>query len=318
MGCWNATCQLSNLPIFEGEEVAAVVIAFSDEIAPSGNTYLEDHSCYALSYPIYGTYNDYGGLNYEPQISVDILYKEIYDNLNDSEKKSHYSKSFYRLHRGKDSEKYSLSLEYATNNEILESIGNKNFLETELPNKNSFINDLIERDEIVMKLHGKIFRIGLVLIKKDILDSMLSSASLEEQFKEINEAFNQYPIVKEFNIENATKEELIKNFMEADKLNDYFRCIGGSSKKKEYFQNKIREFKESFNYSSEEASKILLKELQNLLEIQTIMSELRKSWLPTSGKGHQDYDGFEKYKALIEAMTNSIKKTEASFDDWED
>lgn len=319
MGCWNATCQLSNLPIFRDEEVIGIVVAITDSISPSGMTYLESHTVFALSYPIHGTYNEVGGINYEEQSSVDILYEMIYKNIN-NEKPSPYSKSFYRLHRGTDdSLDYSLSLAFASNKDIETSINNKNFLDKELPCKKSFINELISQDQIVMTEHGKIYRIGLCLIKKDVYSSILMQGKFKEEFDFINKKIEEYPILF-LDEENATKEELKSYFLSLSQLSSYFFYIPTSSKNKEYFQTKILSYKEAFNTSFEEAADILLNNLKELLYIQTIMETFRKSWLPNSGSGSQEYDGFEKHTSFLLAMNDAlinIKKQNID-EDWDD
>lgn len=57
MGCWNETCQITNLPIYENEEVMLFVV---EDIRPKDK--IEVGKYKILSAPIYGKYNDYGSL----------------------------------------------------------------------------------------------------------------------------------------------------------------------------------------------------------------------------------------------------------------
>lgn len=65
MGCWNATCGLSNLPIQAGDDVLLFVLAESNE--SRRNQYGGGFSCPNGRYkpvglPVHGQYNDYGGI----------------------------------------------------------------------------------------------------------------------------------------------------------------------------------------------------------------------------------------------------------------
>lgn len=86
MGCWNATCYISKLPIHAGEKVA--VILTRKALAESDDS---PHKCYPaesyipFGYPIFGKYNDYGGIE-DIENAEDVLEYltsvKIYDNDN--------------------------------------------------------------------------------------------------------------------------------------------------------------------------------------------------------------------------------------------
>lgn len=59
MGCWNATCMLSNLPIYGGDPVACVLIAQRE--ARMDPCY-GDHVFAPIAPPVFGYYDEYGGL----------------------------------------------------------------------------------------------------------------------------------------------------------------------------------------------------------------------------------------------------------------
>lgn len=62
MGCWNATCSLTNLPIFAGDKIVVI------PLMKKKNNKEPYYSCYPtdtfvpLSLPVVGKYNDYGGI----------------------------------------------------------------------------------------------------------------------------------------------------------------------------------------------------------------------------------------------------------------
>lgn len=85
MGCWNATCGLSQLPINYDDEVKMVLLV-------TGNNYNEFSTgsgfCYPddmfkpLFFPINGTYNDYGGIDVteNKQELIDAICKRLSPN----------------------------------------------------------------------------------------------------------------------------------------------------------------------------------------------------------------------------------------------
>ena len=64
MGCWNGTCYISKLPIHYGENVVMILVR-EREFKRRGEC---PHTCYPtdfyapFGYPIYGKYDDYGGV----------------------------------------------------------------------------------------------------------------------------------------------------------------------------------------------------------------------------------------------------------------
>lgn len=61
MGCWNATCNVSKLPIFYGDEIVVIpLVAVTNDTAT--NTCYATDNFVPFSFPIVGKYNDYGGI----------------------------------------------------------------------------------------------------------------------------------------------------------------------------------------------------------------------------------------------------------------
>lgn len=62
MGCWNATCNVSNLPIFWGDKVVLIpLVKVSSEHTKFNPCYPTDNFI-PLGFPIFGEYDDYGRL----------------------------------------------------------------------------------------------------------------------------------------------------------------------------------------------------------------------------------------------------------------
>lgn len=67
MGCWNGTCNISNMPIFKGDKVVLIPLMKVHEGTAFNTCYPSDNFI-PLGFPIIGYYNDYGGL-YDIEIS---------------------------------------------------------------------------------------------------------------------------------------------------------------------------------------------------------------------------------------------------------
>lgn len=61
MGCWNATCNVSRLPIFCGDEIVVIPLIAVSATVTANTSYATDNFV-PFSFPIVGKYNDYGGI----------------------------------------------------------------------------------------------------------------------------------------------------------------------------------------------------------------------------------------------------------------
>lgn len=61
MGCWNATCNVSRLPIFCGDEIVVIPLIAVSATVTENTSYATDNFV-PFSFPIVGKYNDYGGI----------------------------------------------------------------------------------------------------------------------------------------------------------------------------------------------------------------------------------------------------------------
>lgn len=96
MGCWNGTCNISNMPIFAGDKVVFIPLMKVHEGTAFNTCYPTDNFI-PLGFPIVGYYNDYGGIE---DIEISDVNQDYFKTLN-----------FY--FRGKDeNEKYVKVREY--------------------------------------------------------------------------------------------------------------------------------------------------------------------------------------------------------------
>ena len=62
MGCWNATCNISNLPIFYGDKVVLIPLVKVSSKQTQFNPCNPTDNFLPLGFPIFGEYDDYGRL----------------------------------------------------------------------------------------------------------------------------------------------------------------------------------------------------------------------------------------------------------------
>lgn len=79
MGCWNETCGISNLPIHTGEKVCLFILGPTSNNGLAGEGYYADDLFVQLGFPIFGVYDDYGGIEYveENSLMEDYLKEKI-------------------------------------------------------------------------------------------------------------------------------------------------------------------------------------------------------------------------------------------------
>lgn len=79
MGCWNATCGVSQLPILAGEKIRVFILepSMHSDRSPNMTCYSTDHYT-PLGIPFVAEYNDYGSVeNSVENYNTEILHKEL-------------------------------------------------------------------------------------------------------------------------------------------------------------------------------------------------------------------------------------------------
>lgn len=83
MGCWNETCGLSHLPIFQGEDAVLVILkAMPKQFVNLAQWH--DDMYTPVAPPLYGKYNDYGTI--EPDSAYADYHQRIYARLTRDQK----------------------------------------------------------------------------------------------------------------------------------------------------------------------------------------------------------------------------------------
>lgn len=94
MGCWNATCNVSNLPIFYGDEIVLIPLMKVKNKTRFNTCYATDNFV-PFAFPIFGKYDEYGGLEeiVPDKLNETLLRSYEYWHFRDEEynnKKSEY------------------------------------------------------------------------------------------------------------------------------------------------------------------------------------------------------------------------------------
>jgi hypothetical protein len=282
MGCWNATCSLSRLPIECGDQVRAFIIAPHWAIKSSGFSYPDD-AFIPMSFGILGEYDDYGLIdniieNYNTEMIMDI-FKEIEE------------KDIYELLR-------KIERDY------IYDIG-KGFFEHKY-----ICNEKSEERK------GK--NIGFTLVREDIYQKIIDIRKNQKCWLRDHEGelFNDLYItagIEYFqslydhnNDDDPTFHRLIysdKNHFYYDIKHHFDYWVENN------YENFILRKMTSTNTSDIPQVKDLVKDAVDMMQLRGFMSELRLSWMPQSGKGSQcpvtrDYIPF--YSFVLEKAYENI------------
>lgn len=295
MGCWNGTCGLSQLPILAGDDIWAFLIGvrwgrYSDSGDQSGYCYPTDIG-FPMSLPIYGKYNDYGGIdrikeNYNTKIIMDAYgenYKNIESFLNDCVERD----KFFLFNQY--IEKYGVGL-FMVHAELMDdlksakvSYGKKvTVYNTVKKDAEYFFQDapaiLEELNKTESKLRSKGFFTGI-----ETLERKCRKVEYTNWFAHRFSGMGSNCIV--------------------DSWEPYRDFIMGLLKDKKTL--------------SDQTVKELIVDTANLEVVNSSMHSLRKGWIPQSGKGSQSEE-FDFYWKLTTGMRRYINKIIDERKEWYD
>lgn len=293
MGCWNGTCGLSQLPILAGDDVWGFLIGvkwhrYSDSGDQSGYCYPTDIG-FPMSLPIYGKYNDYGGMeeikeSYNTKIIMET-YGEDYNNIKDFINDCVERDEFFLFDDYID--KYGVGLFMVHANLIGD-------LKT--------VNRSYEKDTVynIAKKDGKMFFEEAPLLV-DKPGSFVSSMNHKYRFCE----FESIGCNSKYKINNNMFVHAFSKFGIGNCLVDTW----------EPYRTFIIEFIKNNECSSTIANEII-EDVANLKVVEDAMHGLRKSWIPQSGKGSQSQE-FELYWKLTTAMRRYINREVNKMKEWD-
>lgn len=292
MGCWNGTCGLSQLPILVGDDVWGFLIGVnwgrSDSGDQSGYCYPTDIG-FPMSLPIYGKYNDYGGMekikeSYNTKIIMESYgeeYKNIEDFINDCVERD----KFFLFNDYID--KYGVGLFMIHANLIgdLKAV------------KRSYEEDTVYN---IAKKDGKTFF-------KEAPDLVGKTRPI------VNSLYSQYSFIDFEAVSCSSKYKHNNNLFVNSFSRHISNCIVDAW---EPYRNFIIELVKNNERSSMVINE-MIEDVANLKVVEDAIYGLRKSWIPQSGKGSQSQE-FELYWKLTTAMRRYINKELNKMKEWEE
>lgn len=274
MGSWFTTCGVSNLPIFEEDEVVLFILEGRHKsITLAGDGFCESDTLFHPILPLFGVYKDYGKIDIVSKKNKDIVLEYIKDNFRDK--------------------KYICTKE----NIDIENLNIANFLE------------LVKEGHIQnQKYFEEYATTGYMLVHKDVYENLLNGVDknsydikcIEKQYYRILEEIKEYErSLKEYFLGDSREEIKDKLFLKQSLISNFMYLPN---------LNKI-----AIKIFSEELNEEVKEEMFKLSYFKVIMSNLRKIWMPQTGCGSQSsYD--EMYLILAETIIEKYKKYEEECD----
>ena len=279
MGCWNGTCGLSNLPILSGEKVVLFVLKHQKhaETNSGGFCYPWDQ-WFPISMPIYGEYNDYGGVE-----------------------------NFTGPHEMAFTHLMSDNINFKIDEEEL----NHNRLNGKPANLDELINDYIERgvykDIGFMMVRQDVFDTLLENIKHLRLQyrkgAELFVSKYEQEIKQLKEELEEkYPDVFKDEKRKLDFPYSLHHFNEGAG-NIFIEAVSSSADGWYLMKSLVMEVAKSNNLELADA-------IIDLISMQIMLLRLRKHWTIQTGKGSQSEE-FEMHNVLAKkviSITEDMKR----------
>lgn len=294
MGSWNGTCMVSGLPIVYGDSIVCLIIKQN-----TSGTWGSECYCYAeaqlVSHPIYGEYNDYGGI------------QNIEDNPDNEELLEFLKKNLI------PSEGHSLGVD--TDNQY------RHFKKQET--LEATLNDSIERGYAALKSfrpqytkaeNGEIACImnnyvaapvTLTFIHREIWDHIMEDRKTKTTYT--GETYSDFimnkikkwinPQVNEDDVKHITKDGKIS----VDEAIEMY---------KKFLISERNPLNSHDGFCGVDAENMTVNNIYKILMLTNYLEEHRLNIRPQTGKGHQasEYEGHIKlHEKIIEIANNKLK-----------
>lgn len=280
MGCWRATCGLSNLPINENDKVVAFLLKEKSLGDLRGGQFSNINDLFTpISAPIIGKYDGYGCVKDIEEKYKDLILEQV--------------RSFFKEEALDDrlsikKECSSINIETASLEDIIYEFERGNVVQ-------NASNEIIELYNQSGEFHRGYYFTGLILFHKDAFDKLVSLKSSSDLYKE---NYNLAENLEKININKETENDVIDVLMNQI----IFKSRLPRSEIK-YFDIYVYWYKKA---KETKMNKELLDFLRDGLLISTIMSSLNKPWMPQviSSQFEDDYDVFECLNDFITSKIN--------------
>lgn len=274
MGCWNETCMLTDLPIYEGETVGAVLLIKKNNM---GKTYYPNDMWEPISPIIYGTYNGYGEIT---DIDLDTQ-RQILDIFRFAEQNNRAK--FVTRQDELPEKPYHLFLESDTTlNEILGMAKDDGLY--------------LQIRKFSDKLEWNTYQVSIAFLKQgfiercaDLKDSIIVSDHIHQLQQNIRDKISSLS-----EVENTLQDNESKKLIHQLKISitDSESARIGTFSPRNLM---IMCFLQTQN-------------IEEVFQVQMMLSKLRRCWMPTSGSGSQngidDKEVVEWYKTIVFYATN--------------
>lgn len=282
MGCWNGTCFLTNLPILHGDPIVLI------PITKLKSAYKEGHAgfCYVddlytpASLPIFGEYDDYGGIeNMEkyPENHLDIVLEQLKRMISIAK------------------------LKYVKRDGSTEDV-----IFSDLPS----LLDRIERDRIE--------RLGFVMIHRSVYDHIAADGEPEEYVFDSDGKYAGTESMRTRIPKNF--EKLVTEYKALDESNFERELLFATSDFSRYFAHNVGEwaFRDIVKFYIAAGEPESFKDLMtNFIIFRMMLQRGRRAWLPNTGKGSQD-DSTNVQVLIAEETIKLANKINHRWDEEED
>ena len=274
MGCYNGTCSISNMPIFEGDKVVFIPLMKVHENTVFNACYPTDNFI-PFGFPFVGYYNDYGGLY---DIEISDVNRDFFKSLN-----------FYFV--GRDEEPYKKVKEYENFedfvNDVLCSVEGCYLDVTDM--------DIMQSDLVK---DGKT-EVNYMMVHYYLYNALLSNMKNRKPYKEDKtfEVLQTEKFIADFNKELDTlvkvKSKSISNYGEVDKaMQMLYKLIvhnlsnGIFNKGDSFYEGRWNYFIENM-IEDENIREEIIKCAVDKYIFMVVLSYMRKGYLCDSGCGSQ-------------------------------
>ena len=280
MGCWRATCGLSNLPINENDKVVAFLLKEKSLGDLRGGQFSNINDLFTpISAPIIGKYDGYGCVKDIEEKYKDLILEQV---------RSFFKEEALDERLSIKKECSSINIETASLEDIIYEFERGNVVQ-------NASNEIIELYNQSGEFHRGYYFTGLILFHKDAFDKLVSLKSSSDLYKE---NYNLAENLEKININKETENDVIDVLM--NQIIFKSRLPRSEIKYFDIYVYWYRKAKET------KMNKELLDFLRDGLLISTIMSSLNKPWMPQviSSQFEDDYDVFECLNDFITSKIN--------------
>lgn len=301
MGCYNGTCSISNMPIFEGDKVVFIPLMKVHENTVFNACYPTDNFI-PFGFPFVGYYNDYGGLY---DIEISDVNRDFFKSLN-----------FYFA--GRDEEPYKKVKEYENFedfvNDVLCSVEGCYLDVTDM--------DIMQSDLVK---DGKT-EVNYMMVHYDLYNALLSNMKNRKPYKEDKtfEVLQTEKFTADFNKELDTlvkvKSNSISNYGEVDKaMQMLYKLIvrnlsnGIFNKGDSFYEGRWNYFIENM-IEDENIREEIIKCAVDKYIFMVVLSYMRKGYLCDSGCGSQSAET-KLHMIMAEFIQKQVMKNAERYED---